>query len=139
MMPNPVALTQAARFHDGSCWALFAGKTPIMKFKVHSIVTSMLVAAGLAAPVARAEVKEVRFARQLGLGYLQLYVMQAEKLVEKHGKALGLDNLSSSYRPLGSPTALTDALLSDNADIVGIGLPSFLTMWDRNPGLGIRG
>ena len=99
-----------------------------------------LFAVGLAAPVARAEVNEVRFARQLGLGYLQLYVMQAEKLVEKHGKALGLDNLSASYRPLGTPTALTDALLSDNADIVGIGLPAFLTMWDRtHDGVKVQG
>ena len=111
-----------------------------MRFKVLSIATSMLLAAGWAVPMSRAEVQEVRFARQLGLGYLQLYIMQAEKLVEKQGKALGLENLSASYRPLGTPTALTDALLSDNADIIGVGLPAFLTMWDcTQDGVKVRG
>ena len=95
---------------------------------------ALLGMAMLGAPGARAEVSEVRFARQLGLGYLQFYVMQDQKLVEKHGKAQGLDNLTASYRPLGSPTALTDALLSSSVDIVGIGLPAFLTMWDRTSG-----
>lgn len=91
----------------------------------------LLLSLALAAPMAAAEVKEVRFARQLGLGYLQFYVMQEQKLVEKHAQALGQGGVTASYRPLGSPTALTDALLSGNVDIVGIGLPAFLTMWDR--------
>jgi NitT/TauT family transport system substrate-binding protein len=96
-----------------------------------------LVIGGLAGSTARAEVKEVRLARQLGLGYLQFYVAQDQKLVEKHGAALGL---TASYRPLATPTALTDALLSDSVDIVGIGLTPFLTMWDRTQGnLKVRG
>jgi NitT/TauT family transport system substrate-binding protein len=91
----------------------------------------ILVIDGLAGSPARAEVKEVRLARQLGLGYLQFYVAQDQKLVEKHGAALGL---TASYRPLATPTALTDALLSGSVDIVGIGLTAFLTMWDRTQG-----
>jgi NitT/TauT family transport system substrate-binding protein len=100
-----------------------------------------LIGGAVAWPLAaRAEVKEVRIARQLGLGYLQFYVMQDQKLVEKHGSALGLTELTASYRPLGTPTALTDALLSASVDIVGIGLPPFLTMWDRTQGnLKVRG
>jgi NitT/TauT family transport system substrate-binding protein len=94
-------------------------------------VASMLLVAGGAAPPAQADVKEVRFARQLGLGYLQFYVMQDHKLVEKHARALGLGEITTSYRPLGTPTALTDTLLSGNVDVVGIGLPAFLTLWDR--------
>lgn len=90
-----------------------------------------LMAIGTLMAPAQAEVKEVRFARQLGLGYLQFYVMQDQKLVEKHAAASGLGPLTVTYLPLGTPTALTDALLSSNVDIVGIGLPAFLTMWDR--------
>src|SRR5262245_34860870 len=90
-----------------------------------------LVIGGLAGSTVRAEVKEVRLARRLGLGYLQFHVAQDQKLVEKHGAALGL---TASYRPLGTPTALTDALLSGSVDIVGIGLTPFLTMWDRTQG-----
>ncbi len=94
---------------------------------------AVLCAATLA-PAAQAEVKQVRFARQLGLGYLQFYVMQEHKLVEKHARAMGLGEITTEYRPLGSPTALTDALLTANVDAVGIGLPGFLTMWDKTRG-----
>ena len=96
-------------------------------------IRALLVAlfAMLAMPAARAEVGEVRLARQLGLGYLQFYIMQDQKLIEKHAKAAGLGDVTASYRPLGTPTALMDVLLSGNVDIVGIGLPAFLTMWDR--------
>ena len=104
------------------------------------ILATLLAISGFVAPLARAEVKEVRIARQLGLGYLQFYVAQDQKLVEKHGATLGLSGLTASYRPLGTPTALTDALLSGSVDIVGIGLPPFLTMWDRTQGnLKVRG
>jgi len=93
------------------------------------IFAAVLAITVLAAPMARAEVKEVRLARQLGLGYLQFYVMQDQKLVEKHGSALGLTELTASYRPLGTPTALTDALLSRQCRYRGHRPPPFLTMW----------
>lgn len=80
---------------------------------------------------AYAEVKEVRFVRQLGLGYLQFYVMEDQKLVEKHTKAMGLGEVTTSYRPLGNATAMIDAILSGTADVAGMGLPPFLTMWDK--------
>jgi NitT/TauT family transport system substrate-binding protein len=81
--------------------------------------------------LAHAEVREVRFVRQLGLGYLQFYIMEDRKLVEKHARAMGLGEVTTSYRPLGNPTAMMDAILSGNADAAGIGLPPFLTMWDK--------
>jgi NitT/TauT family transport system substrate-binding protein len=80
---------------------------------------------------ARADVKEVRFVRQLGLGYLQFYVMEDRKLVEKQANAMGLGEVTTTYRPLGNPTAMVDAILSGTADVAGIGLPPFLTMWDK--------
>jgi NitT/TauT family transport system substrate-binding protein len=89
--------------------------------------------ASLARPAA-AEINEVRFARQLGLGYLQFHVMEEQKLVEKHARALGLDAVTTRWIPLGTPTALNDALLTGNADIIGVGLPGFLTLWDKTRG-----
>lgn len=83
--------------------------------------------------VARAEVEEVRFVRQLGLGYLQIYVLEDKKLVEKHAKALDL-NLTASYRPVGSPTGMNDMLLSGGADIVAAGITPFFTIWDKAKG-----
>ena len=60
----------------------------------------------LVAGSAMAEVQTVRFARQLGLGYLQLYVAQDLKLVEKHAKEAGLGDVTAAYTPLGSPSAV---------------------------------
>jgi NitT/TauT family transport system substrate-binding protein len=80
---------------------------------------------------AAAEVSHIRFARQLGLGYLQFYVMQDRQLVEKHARAAGLGNVTTEWAGLGTPTALTDALPTSSVDLVGVGLPSFLTMWDK--------
>ena len=80
---------------------------------------------------AHADAKEVRFVRQLGLGYLQFYIMEDLRLVEKRAKAMGLGEVTTSYRPLGNATAMMDAILSGNADAAGVGLPPFLTMWDK--------
>jgi NitT/TauT family transport system substrate-binding protein len=83
---------------------------------------------------AGAEADQVRFARQLGLGYLQFHVMQEKQLLEREAERRGLGKVTATYAGMGTPTAITDALLSGNVDVVGIGLPSFLTMWDKTRG-----
>jgi NitT/TauT family transport system substrate-binding protein len=92
-----------------------------------------LVALALCSAAA-AEVTSVRFARQLGLGYLQFYVMQDRALVEKHARQAGLGEITTQWSSLGTPTALVDVLLTGSVDVVGIGLPAFLTMWDKTRG-----
>jgi NitT/TauT family transport system substrate-binding protein len=87
-----------------------------------------------------AEANQVRFARQLGLGYLQFYVMQEKQMLEKAAERAGLGKVTATYSGMGTPTAITDALLSSNVDVVGIGLPAFLTMWDKTRGnMDVRG
>jgi NitT/TauT family transport system substrate-binding protein len=81
-----------------------------------------------------AEANQVRFARQLGLGYLQFYVMQDKQMLEKAAERAGLGKVTATYSGMGTPTAITDALISSNVDVVGIGLPAFLTMWDKTRG-----
>src|SRR5262249_43478268 len=81
--------------------------------------------------IARAEATQVRFARQLGLGYLQFYVMQDKQIVERRAAEAGLGKVTTTYSGMGTPTAIADALLSGNVDVIGVGLPVFLTMWDK--------
>ena len=78
-----------------------------------------------------AEVKELTIGRQLGVGYLQLYVMQEQKLIEKYAKEEGLGDFKVTYRPIGSPALLNDGLLSGKLDIVVAGPTSFLVLWDK--------
>jgi len=91
-------------------------------------VAAMLIASVIGA---HAEATQVRFARQLGLGYLQFYVMQEKQIVERRAEHAGLGKVTTTYSGMGTPTAISDALLSGNVDIIGIGLPSFLTLWDK--------
>lgn len=89
---------------------------------------------------AAAETTHIRFVRQLGLGYLQFHVMQEQRLVEKHAQQAGLGPVTTEWLPLGSPTAITDTILTRSADVVGIGLPSFLMLWDKTrPHLAVKG
>jgi len=89
---------------------------------------------------AKSEANQVRFARQLGLGYLQFYVMQDKQMVERQAERAGLGKVTTVYSGMGTPTAISDALLSGNVDIVGIGLPAFLTLWDKTRGnMDVRG
>jgi NitT/TauT family transport system substrate-binding protein len=80
---------------------------------------------------AKAEVTELRVSRQLGLGYLQLYVTEEQKLIEKHAKAAGLGDVTVTYLPLGNPSTINDAILSGSADIAGTGVPPFILLWDK--------
>lgn len=95
-----------------------------------SSIYAALAAMALSMP-AMAEVKEVRFARQLGLGYLQLYVMQEKGLVEKQAARLGLNGITAKYNPLGSPAAINDALLSGSTDFGAAGVTPFIVLWDK--------
>ncbi len=92
----------------------------------------------LAAP-ARAEMSNVRVATQIGLPYLPLIVMQADKLWEEEAKKRGLD-VTVEYARLGGGAPLNDALLSDSVQIASAGLAPMLTLWDKTAkNYGVKG
>lgn len=102
-----------------------------------SPVVSMLMAFVLiiaAAIPARAEVKEVRLAKQYGLGYLPLIIMEEQKLVEKHAKAAGLGDIKVSWATLGGGGAVNDALLSGSVDYISSGVAPLIVLWDKSKG-----
>lgn len=92
-------------------------------------------AAGLglsAAPLAaRAEAGELRIAKQFGLGYLQFFVMEELKLVEKQAAAAGLGEVKVSFAQFRSSDVMNDALLSGSVDFVCLGIPGIATIWSR--------
>src|SRR5262245_63203198 len=87
----------------------------------------------LAAP-ARAQVPEIRLARQFSMGYLQFNVMEHEKLLEKHANALGLKEVKIAWSTFNGPDAMNNALISDSIDVVAGGVPGLLTIWNRTRG-----
>ncbi|AKZ64957.1 nitrate ABC transporter substrate-binding protein [Herbaspirillum hiltneri N3] len=92
-----------------------------------------LLSVGLAATApARAE-GQLRIAEQFGVVYLLLNVAQDQKLIEKHGKAQGVD-IKVDWVKLSGGSAVNDALLSGAIDIAGAGVGPLLTIWDRTHG-----
>jgi NitT/TauT family transport system substrate-binding protein len=86
------------------------------------------------AVTASAQVPEIRLAQQFSMGYLQLNVMEHQKLIEKHAAALGLPNAKVSWFKFNGPTAVNEALISGNVDIGSGGVPGLLTLWARTKG-----
>ena len=92
-----------------------------------------LLAGSLAAPqVAWAEGR-IRIAEQFGIVYLLLNVVRDQQLIEKHGKAAGLD-IEVDWQQLSGGSAVNDALLSGAIDVAGAGIGPLLTVWDRTHG-----
>ncbi|MDA8444438.1 ABC transporter substrate-binding protein [Acidovorax valerianellae] len=92
------------------------------------------MACGMALPAAaQAAEGQLRIAQQFGVVYLLLNVAQDQKLIEKHGKAAGID-IKVDYLQLSGGSAVNDALLSGNIDIAGAGVGPLFTLWDRTKG-----
>jgi NitT/TauT family transport system substrate-binding protein len=90
---------------------------------------SLLLALLAAATTAQAEGR-IRIAQQFGVVYLLLNVAEAQKLIEKQGRALGVD-VQVEFVRLSGGGAVNDALLSGQIDIAGAGVGPLLTIWDR--------
>jgi NitT/TauT family transport system substrate-binding protein len=75
----------------------------------------------------------IRIAEQFGIGYLPLQVIRHQQLIEKHGKAQGLD-VTVEWVQLSGGSAMNDALLSDSIDLGSGGVGPLLTIWDRTKG-----
>jgi NitT/TauT family transport system substrate-binding protein len=96
------------------------------------------LAAGLVCSVvawtpARAQQVEVRVARQYGIAYIPLMVMQDQHLIEKHAASLGKTVKVTWQQFTGGPV-MNDALLSGNLDFAVAGPPPFLSIWARTQG-----
>ena len=80
-----------------------------------------------------AEVAEIKIARQFGISFLPLHVMQDKKLFEKHAKAAGLDT-QATYLQIAGGASQNDALLSGSIHIAGGGIPPLAILWARTKG-----
>ena len=92
-----------------------------------------LALSGLAARSAGAAEGSLRIAKQFGVVYLLLNVAEDQKLVEKHGRAAGVD-IKVEYVQLSGGSAVNDALLSGNIEVAGAGVGPLFTLWDRTRG-----
>ena len=88
-----------------------------MKFRRHFCALAAVAAVAwvaLASP-GQAEPRVVRIAKQYGISYLPLTIMQEKKLLEAEGKKRGLDLSTEWVRFTGGPP-MNEALISGNLD-----------------------
>jgi NitT/TauT family transport system substrate-binding protein len=100
-----------------------------------------LAAAALAGMpgVAGAQTTTVRLAKQFGISYLPLTVMEERKLLEQHGKRLGLD-LKTEWVQFVSGAPMNEAIISGNLDFASGGVGPLLTIWGKTRGgIGVKG
>ena len=96
------------------------------------LAAAALGAAALAfAPAdAQAQTRTVRLAKQFGISYLPLTVMEEKGFLEEEGKKLGLD-LKTEWVKFTGGTAMNEAILSGNLDFASGGVGPLLTIWSR--------
>jgi NitT/TauT family transport system substrate-binding protein len=102
-----------------------------MKFQMlmRLIATVGLLSVGLTG-AANAEADTVRIAKQFGLGYLPLTMMEEEKLFEQQTKKQGLD-IKVEWLRLSAGAPMNDAILSGNLDFASGGVGPLLTIWGK--------
>ena len=95
-----------------------------------SLVSLALIAS---ATPARAEMSEIKVAKQYGISYLPLMIMEDQKLIEKLAKAQSVD-VAVSWATFAGGNVMNDALLSNSLQFASGGVGPFVTLWSRTRG-----
>jgi NitT/TauT family transport system substrate-binding protein len=98
-----------------------------------AMTAAVALVALIGASSACAELSEVKIARQFGISFLPIMVMQDRGLFEKHAKAAGLDS-RADYVQISGGTSQNDALLSKSIQVAGGGIAPFAILWARTKG-----
>ncbi|MEO5695186.1 MAG: ABC transporter substrate-binding protein [Usitatibacter sp.] len=102
--------------------------------------TLLAIATLFATASASAEVSEVKLMSQYGIGYMQLTVMKANKLVEKHLAKSGMPATTVTWATLGAGAAANDALLAGSLHYAAGGTGPAFILWDRTrSNVGVHG
>jgi NitT/TauT family transport system substrate-binding protein len=78
-----------------------------------------------------AEMSKITIAHQFGLGYLPLYVMSDQKLIEDCARLKGAGEVSVEWVKMGSTAVLADGILSGNFTVASAGVPPFIVLWAK--------
>ena len=76
----------------------------------------------------------VRIAKQYGVGYLPMIVMQNRHLVERFAQKEGVNGVNVKWATVGGGATATSALLSGSVNFAVVGVGPMLRMWDKTRG-----
>ena len=95
--------------------------------------SAIALAIGLFGHQASALADDIRIAAGTGILFAPFHVMKQAGLIEKHAEAAGIE-VTPEYLSFPSGSAVTDALISGNVDVIGVGLSNALLLWSRTRG-----
>ncbi len=104
-----------------------------MKSRTLKLVASVAILAGIATS-AQAELDELTIARQYGVSYLPLMVMQQHKLIEKHAAKEGIKDLDVKWVKFAGGNVMNDALLSNSLQFASGGVGPLVKIWAKTKG-----
>lgn len=93
-------------------------------------VSAVVASSGTAA---RAEVQEIVLARQYGLHYLPLVLMEHFDLIGKHAKQAGIP-LKADWKQFSGGGAVNEALIAGSVHMTAGGVGPLITIWDKTRG-----
>lgn len=100
--------------------------------KKHLIGATLLAAVLLVtSTAARAEVNEISVAREFGISYLPLIVMQEQNLIQKQAATRGIKNLKVKWVQFAGGNVMNTALLSDSLQFASGGVAPMVIAWAR--------
>jgi NitT/TauT family transport system substrate-binding protein len=103
-------------------------------FSAAFIFALVLNATALLTTSARAEVSELRLARQYGISHLAMALMDELQLVQHQADKAGLKDLKVTWSRFSDGPGMNEALLSGNLDIANGGLTALIVLWDKSKG-----
>lgn len=102
--------------------------------KKYAAAILMTALAGITTSSSAQQKTEITITKQPSILYLPALVMQKQELIEKKAAEQGVKDLKVNWRSFSGGGAATDALLSDNVEIVNSGVGNLLLLWDRTKG-----
>jgi NitT/TauT family transport system substrate-binding protein len=107
-----------------------------MNMKPITLLAAAAVAAitTVTALPAAAEVSELKVARQYGISYLPMMIMEDQNLIEKAAAAAGVPNLQVTWAQFAGGNVMNDALLSNSLDFAAGGVGPFVTLYAKTRG-----
>jgi NitT/TauT family transport system substrate-binding protein len=97
------------------------------------ILARLGLALGLTALALPVSATPLKMGIGFGIGFLPTFILEQQKLIEKHAKAAGLD-VEPTYQRFSGSGAMQDAILSGSVDLGVYGVPALLIAWDKAKG-----
>lgn len=80
---------------------------------------------------AAAEANRLTVGRGPGFSFLPIYIVEHERLIQKHAAAAGLGDVTVEFGEYTSGQVMNEALLSGQMSLATGGVPPFLILWAR--------